>query len=60
MGEKRAKINYWYYTKIKSFGGKKQSFLMVKETIHKMKKQPTEQEHMSANDMSVKELIHSG
>ena len=44
------KINKWDYIKLKSFS-------TAKETINKMKKQPTEQEKISANHISNKGLI---
>ena len=48
--ETKAKINYWDYTKIKSFG-------TVKETIKKTKRQPTKWGKIFTNDMSNKILI---
>jgi len=48
--ETKAKINYWDYTKIKSF-------CTVKETINETKRQPTEWEKIFANDVSNKGLI---
>jgi len=48
--ETKAKINYWDYTKIKSF-------CTVKETINEKKRQPTEWEKIFANDVSNKGLI---
>ena len=47
---RKAKINYWDYTKI-------QSFCTVKETINKIKRQPSEWEKILANDISDKGLI---
>ena len=48
--EKKAKINKWDYIKLKSF-------CTVKEVINKMKRQPTEEEKIFANDVSNKGLI---
>jgi len=48
--ETKAKINYWGYIKIKSF-------CTVKGTIMKTKRQPTEWEKISANNISDKGLI---
>ena len=45
-----AKLNYWDYTKIKSF-------FTVKEIINKAKRQTSEWEKIFANDMSDKMLI---
>ena len=41
----KANINYWYYTKIKTF-------CRAKETNHEMKMQPIEWENTFANDIS--------
>ena len=48
--EKKAKINKWDQIKLKNF-------CIVKETIDKTKRQPTEWEIIFANDMSNKGLI---
>ena len=48
--ETKAKINKQDYTKLKSFQ-------TVKETINKMKRQPTEWEKIFANNVSDKGLI---
>ena len=48
--ETKAKLNYWDYTKIKSF-------CAVKETINKAKRQPTEWEKIFVNDISNKGLV---
>ena len=48
--EIKAKINKWYIIKLKSFG-------TAKETIDKMKRQPTEWEKIFANDMTNKGLV---
>ena len=46
----KVKINKWYYIKLKSY-------CIAKETINKMKRQPTEQEKIFANNISDKGLI---
>ena len=48
--ETEAKMNYWDLIKINSF-------CKVKETISKTKRQPTEWEKISANDISDKGLV---
>ena len=48
--ETKAKINKWDLIKLKSF-------FTAKETIDKMKRQPTEWEKIFANDMTNKGLI---
>ena len=48
--ETKTKINEWDLTKRKTF-------CIAKETVNKMKRQPTEWEKIFANDMTDKELI---
>jgi len=48
--ETKIKMNYWDFTKIKSF-------CTAKETINKTKRQPTEWEKVFANDISDKGLV---
>ena len=48
--EVKAKLNKWDLMRLKRF-------FAAKETIHKMKIQPTEQEKIFANDMTDKGLI---
>ena len=48
--ETKAKMNYWYFIKIKSFR-------TAKETVNKTKRQPTEWEKIFTNDISNKGLI---
>ena len=46
----KAKINKWYYIRLKSF-------CTVKETINKIQRQPTKWENRFANNVSDKGLI---
>ena len=48
--ETKAKLNYWNFTKIKSF-------YTVKEAVHKTKGQPTEWENIFANFLSNRRLM---
>ena len=48
--ETKGKMNYWDFTKIKSF-------CTARETISKTKRQPTEWEKILANDISDKGLV---
>ena len=48
--EKKAKMNYWDFIKIKSF-------CTAKETVNRTKRQSTEWEKIFANDTSDKGLI---
>ena len=49
--ETKVKINYWDFIKIKSVH-------IVKETINKTKRQPTEWEKIFSNDISDKGLVY--
>ena len=48
--ETKAKINYWNFIKIKNF-------CTAKETVNKIKRQPTEWEKIFVNDISDKGLV---
>ena len=48
--ETKAKMNYWYFIKIRSF-------CTAKSTVKKTKRQPTEWEKIFANGISDKELV---
>ena len=48
--ERKDKMNYWDFIKIKSF-------CTAKETVNKTKRQPTEWEKIFANDISNKGLV---